>query len=115
MTATTADVLDRAADVIAEHGLCQGAWWTGWVAWTPGTACCTGGAIAVATGCTTIRDAFAAWRAPHPAFVAFAEHLGYKHRQHRLIEWNDAPERTAALVVQELRACAANLRTREAA
>ncbi len=109
---STADVLDRAADLIARDGLCQGAWWSETVVrWTPGTPCCVAGAIAVASGDTTIRDAFACWVAAHPAFLAFAAHLGYTDQPGLVIKWSDDPIRTPERVVRELRDCAAKLRT----
>ncbi len=113
---STADILDRAADIIARDGLCQGEWWTDTtLAWTPGTPCCAAGAIAVATGDTTIVGAFACWVAAHPAFLAFANHLGFVDQPGLVIQWSDDPIRTPERVVRELRACAKNLRAGAAA
>lgn len=114
----TSDVLDLAADKIQQHG------WTqinGWNA-TPefgarvlgyaNEALCLEGAIMAAAGLQLGRNL----GAPEdvrlcPAYGAVQEYLEFEHLP--LYAWNDKPERTAAEVIEVLRAAAAVERLKE--
>lgn len=112
------DVLDAAARTIEGNGLHRGDWWPyAYVGdWQRGEACCTAGSIAVALGHTTnaalgqhvVDIDHDRW---HPAVQAMLDHLGFA-RPEQLFAWSD--EQAAAghawVVVEALRACAAQLR-----
>lgn len=117
------DVLDSAADRIEAHGLWSLDWWPGSctlvdVAYTDGAPCCTVGGIAVALGYRDARDITAevahedAERDEvHPAVAAMLDHLGFD-RPTELFTWSDvlASRGHDSVVIDALRACAAELR-----
>jgi hypothetical protein len=108
----TSEVLNRAADLIEERGWAQGPAWD-W--YGDGSALCLEGAIGIAAGIPTESTT---WQ-PHnecPAGVAVREYLGLaavapyprtvRDGSQPLWTWNDEATRTAAEVIEVLRAAA---------
>lgn len=103
----TSEILGKAADVIAEHGLAKGEYQQ------PDGSCCTLGAIREALGL-----GWEGIRSPqcHNAIRAFACHLSIDLSEWDSLvdgavarigtDWNDRPDRTAKQVIAELRAAA---------
>jgi hypothetical protein len=93
---TVADVLDRAADVIAERGLCKGSFEG------PDGSVCAGGALRVAlTGGPTNPlgdDQFGTYM--------YAVHRMTDVVDDVVVNWNDAPQRTADDVIAALQEAA---------
>lgn len=120
-----ADALDRAAQLIQDFGLTTGEYWTGSLfatSWTDGRACCTVGAIGVATGHRDLTDidgriAGVDFYSPtlhghvpghvHPAVTALMRYRGWSDPID-VMNWSDRA--TDHVVIDELRACAAHLR-----
>lgn len=120
----TADLADKAADIIIEEGLHKGYY----VNPSAEKGCCTLGALALASGFpTTARPSFGrdldleavefggpqwnSWRATHSALEEF---LARKYQAPYLVSrWNDDPDRTQDDVVTTLREFAASLREAE--
>lgn len=117
------DVLDSAADRIQANGLWSLDWWPGSgtlvdVAYTDGAACCTVGGIAIALGYRDARDITAHVAHEdaesdevHPAVAVMLDHLGFD-RAAELFNWSDvcASRGRDSVVIDALRACAAELR-----
>lgn len=100
----TSEVLNKAADLIEERGWTQGP--LGWDA--TGPLCALGG-IGAALDCRTIGDTYCMWElAETPEVAAVADYLGVAVGPEGggVYNWNDAPGRTAAEVVEVLRAAA---------
>lgn len=83
----TSEVLDRAADLIEERGWARPGDWS--------STLCASNAIVRASG-----ETYA------PAHDALVLYLGGDGHVHGIFAWNDAPGRTAAEVIEVLRACA---------
>jgi hypothetical protein len=109
----TSEVLNTAADLLEERGWRPGDWGG------PGSTLCLEGGILAALGIDHFRalnqadtmSVFEFWACP--AYRAVADHLGMdvsltKGRQpaEPLWQWNDGKGRTAAEVIEVLRACA---------
>lgn len=116
--APPADILDRAADIIAENGRHIGNYWefAGDIGWQPTMACCAAGAIGIALGWTGIRDIeehvvpcviLGSDQPPHPAFTAVMTHLHLDCVNH-VFRWSD--EHQAEEIAAVMRECAADLR-----
>jgi hypothetical protein len=112
----TSEVLNKAADLIEERGWSQG---TGWhTALADSVPVCAEGGIWCATETDNNRRDYAALRAAKGAFRAyltdrFPEHI---HPNAGCVigwSWNDDPERTAAEVIEVLRAAAVIEQARE--
>ena len=109
MSAEVADVLERAADYIDEHGWCQERYTT------DGVKCCAAGAINMVTtgdpGITRVNEY-------HIARYVALETLGDVIEENdgwgSVSEWNDHPGRTQAEVVAKLREVAAAERAKAA-
>lgn len=113
-----ADILDRAADVIDQHGFIQHDYWGGnSTTWEPGAPCCVSGAVAVAMGIWDI----AFWGAAedkNQALRLFAQHLDpdidfLDDAVPFVIRWSDDPLRTKSGVVRSLREAAQRVRSGE--
>lgn len=118
-TAPSADILDRAAEVIAANGRCIGSYFAnGEEEWWPGMACCVTAAIGIALGLTDAWDIENAivpavagemreHEPPHPAFAALMAHLEFDCIN-EVFEWSDdhQPHEISA----QMRACAQALR-----
>lgn len=114
-----ADILDRAADIIAANGRHQGALWdlAGFVPWAPTMPCCAAAAIGIALGQHTVHNV-QNWvipsgiegqqdQPPHPAFAALMAHLDAPTVQH-VFAWSD--EHEASEIAAAMRDCAAKIR-----
>jgi hypothetical protein len=106
----TSEVLNRAADLIEERGWTTG---EGWPEADPEvTALCLEGGIMAAQGMTLSNQAglFTC-----PAYRAVRDYLDWQPKigQTYLFQWNDRPNRTAAEVIEVLRACALIEQARE--
>lgn len=107
---TVPAVLERAADLIEQRGLCQNGWYT-----DRKGGLCARGAIYAAVGVEPqVRTADLGWiHLPRDmqalfdrARKALAAAIESPDPSFPIISWNDAPERTAAEVVGGLRAAA---------
>ncbi|MBW1603449.1 hypothetical protein JJV70_15315 [Streptomyces sp. JJ66] len=106
-------VFTAAADYINAHGLAKGIF-----AYASG-ACCTVGALSVAASGSALDAASdVCMDMPLVLFAALEAMAGRlpdvnEDPVEQIAQWNDAPERTAAEVVAELRAAAADALARE--
>jgi hypothetical protein len=103
-TMTTSEVLNRAADLIEERG-----WATGLDAMSanPAGPICLEGALAAITDLGVRSDDPRRYEYPSascPVYMAVHNYLSLPFS--RLFTWNDAIDRTAAEVIEVLRACA---------
>lgn len=102
----TSDILNRAADLIEEKGWTSGSGWPGEAEYggsEMGGLCLEGGIMA-ALGLNYGQrwdDIFKTCPAVHAVNAYLERDEGYA-----LYDWNDAPGRTAAEVIEVLRACA---------
>lgn len=118
-----ADILDRAAALIASDGLNTGDWWPDAhrCTWQPGMACDVAGSIGVASGHRVGAaidyqvvgvDIYDPVRrehvdgVPHPAFAALMHHL-HASEVEQVFRWSD--DTPAGQVIERLRTCAAEL------
>jgi hypothetical protein len=105
----TSDVLNEAADLIQQRGWTQGIF--GWGDIDPNSGLCLEGGIAAASGIGMIHDT-STLDTPSikacPAYKAVAAYLdmGGPFCRGALWTWNDAVDRTAAEVIEVLRAAA---------
>lgn len=119
LDAPIADILDRAADLIAQNGRHVGAYWefAHRIAWQPTMECCAAGAIGVAMGLRSHADVD--WfvvpavidggdEPPHPAFAALMRHLGFD-AINDVFAWSD--EHQPGEIARVMRECAKQLRT----
>jgi hypothetical protein len=100
MSAKTAAVLDRAADIIERNGHCKGFYYDASVDLSPAECpVCPLGALALAMGATNPKTdrAFGS-----PAEIALERYLDIVS----VADWNDAPDRTPAEVIAALRGAA---------
>jgi hypothetical protein len=103
----TSEVLDKAADLIEERGWRQGG--AGWGD-TPDAPLCLEGGILAALGrewhmvgnFTATHDEFQTC----PSYLAVRSYLGMTEVWQDVYDFNDDPDRTAAEVIEVLRACA---------
>lgn len=108
----TSEVLNRAADLIEERGWVQG---NGGFDGSAGL-CLEGGIFAASGLGWTVAAEMAAREGTCPAYEAVLNHLsigGDRSYGGRLWLWNDKPARTAAEVIEVLRAAAAIEQARE--
>lgn len=99
----TAEVLERAADLIEERG-----WWQQDEECEQGDSLCA--QLAIAAAKTEIEFEYMERFVPEQLLM---EHLGIESTRNwldPLFNWNDDPIRTKEQVVKELRSCAASLR-----
>lgn len=119
MNAETADILDRAAEVIERNGWHQGDYFNrdqeGAGINPADCAVCTRGAInIVATGGNPVNDYDVNGVAAAEALDLFLWDTFEAEGRYGIAPWNDAPERTAAEVIAVLREAAAAERERAA-
>jgi len=100
----TAEILARTADVIDEVG-----WYQGDLYDPRGTGMCTLAAIYAAAGV----DMAKATPSEADAICAAIESLQGRLGVESVVNWNDAPERTAEQVTSALRRCAAEVAERD--
>jgi hypothetical protein len=116
MSTVTADILDRAADIIERNGLHKGSFCDdgpGAKAKIPqGWACCSYGAINIAA------NGERPWQASdggEAAYRALVKHLGISDGHNDTVaDWSDHPDRTVAEVIAALRGAAQVERERAA-
>lgn len=120
MSTATSEVLDLAADAIERRG-----WAFGgpkslsgdpWGLNDPSSPVCLEGGILAALG-HTVADYTAGTFHACPAYTAVLDYLWPErtpYARHKLFEWNDEDGRTAAEVIEVLRATAAIERVKEA-
>lgn len=107
MSAETAAILDKAADVVQENGLYKGAFASGGLgSGRPFSkkACCARGAINLAANDSTPWQTSEAGEAAHDALCSYLGISGNVDQS--VADWNDAEDRTAAEVIAALRGAA---------
>ena len=104
----TSEILSKAADIIDERGWYQGHYMP-WGADRASCPVCALGAINVAAGFPPDGSPDESSDVAGPAGGAAAELVLWLGGNFEIDHWNDAPGQSAAVVVRELRACAADL------
>lgn len=116
--AEAADLLDRAADVILEHGWHQGGLWPCHTSpdWAQGKPVCAVGALCVAMDWTALQQT--TFLADHPRYVRALDALMKRLRFSNYLDitiWNDQDCRTGEQVTDALRDSAKALREKAGA